>query len=189
MESAKWASIILEGQHILRIRYSTMFFFREQNARGGVESDVSSSRSPHRLLPQRMWNGLETSKRPVERGGCEASPRSGPEASGSFRDSTGQATSFAGAGEPQGREHLPHAAEKLSCSVRTIQRHTKGNVTWRKPPLHDARGDTPDVHQKRLRFADKQVNATGQMSRAMANCTHLDHKQVHGLGLNRSHQL
>ena len=44
------------------------------------------------------------------------------------------------------------------------------------------------LHQKRLKFAEKQVNATGQM-RAMANCTHLDHKQVHAFGLNSSHQL
>lgn len=85
-------------------------------------------------------------------------------------------------------EHLPEAAKKLQCSVRTLQRNTQGQVTWRNPPLQDALGNTPVVHAKRLAFAKTQLTPEMKLRSSMANATHLDHKQVHAFGLNRSHQ-
>ena len=85
-------------------------------------------------------------------------------------------------------EHLPDAAAQLNCSISTVKRHTKGLVTWRSPPLQDALGNTAVVHEKRLNYAKKQLTPAMKLRREMANATHLDHKQVHAFGLNRSHQ-
>lgn len=85
-------------------------------------------------------------------------------------------------------EHLPHAAKKLKCSARTIQRQTRKDIKWRSPPEVDFRGDSKRVRVVRFEFAKRCLTPGGKLKTIFANATFIDHKQVHAFGLNKSHQ-
>jgi len=91
---------------------------------------------------------------------------------------------------PRG-EHLPHAAKKLGCGERTLQRHlSAAKVKWRVSPSVDAKGNTPEVEKMRLEFGEGALTrGKRKLKKKLSNATYLDHKQVHAFGINRSHNL
>ncbi|CAF1651446.1 unnamed protein product, partial [Didymodactylos carnosus] len=70
-------------------------------------------------------------------------------------------------------QHLKDAAEKLKCAKRTLKKHLKNKVTWKKPPKKE-KNHNNFVSVKRIKFARALLNRRGQLKNSFQNITFLD---------------
>jgi len=188
-ESAKWAKIILAGRPSPSAFFLYYFLIGTKLEGKGVKV-TARALSRECGIPQRTCCRTWARRKELEeKGVIQRRKGQGRKRSAAFATPAAKRRAIEVMEDLKVGEHLPDAAVKLKCSVSTVQRHTKGAVTWKVSPLQDQRGHTPVVEAKRRTFASKQLTPTQKLRKAMGNATHLDHKQVHAFGLNRSHQL
>jgi hypothetical protein len=84
-------------------------------------------------------------------------------------------------------QHLRDAAKELKCGQRTLQRHLKNKVTWKKPPKKE-KNHNNYVSAKRVNFARALLNRHGKLKYIFQNVTFLDHKKTYAYGQNWTHQ-
>lgn len=66
-------------------------------------------------------------------------------------------------------KHLRDVANDLKCIKRTLQRHLKHKIIWKKPPTKE-KNYTSDVSMKRLKFARSLLKRNGTIEKKIRKC-------------------